>query len=555
MPNAAVMLPSASVRKPRRWSVPALRFVVHLEAFLRDPVLYSQCVWWWATGKRLRSRLKLSPLLGHTKHAYQLWLEQSETHFSEQRDGTEIKLVAVVEDGQGIDDTLQSVDEAGFEAFVVSRAPEAALELPFEPSDNIWLLPLASGDHLHAHAASHYTHAATSADLSTHVIYADDDLIDDRSKRHTPHFKPDWNSELSRHFDFLTGAAMVRATSIDTSTLKGEGWASRLIQRGVVRTELAGGEVLHISEVLHHRKRRHAPVLPTSVQIEDRQLPSVSVIVPTRNRRDLLETCLHGLRSTRYPERIDIIVIDNGSDDPSTREYLDQLDPEFVRVVHDDGPFNFSALNNRAVAKARGKLLCFLNNDIEITDPDWLRIMASQAARQEIGAVGAQLRYPDGRIQHAGVVIGIGGAAAHAHRLLHPGDEGYFKRHSLPQFVSAVTAACMVVSREKFEAVSGFDEENFAVSFNDVDLCLKLREQGWHNLYEPRACLIHHESLSRGFDRDAEGAARQAEETAKLQERWGTGLAIQGEPRDGPAPDPFHHRALSLLSEQFVLAL
>ncbi|MEL6416758.1 MAG: glycosyltransferase, partial [Pseudomonadota bacterium] len=190
---------------------------------------------------------------------------------------------------------------------------------------------------------------------------------------------------------------------------------------------------------------------------------------------------------------------------------------------------------------------------IEITQPDWLSILAHQAMREDVGAVGARLLYPTGLIQHAGVVTGIGGAAAHAHRGLHPDEEGYFHRHRLPQFASAVTAACMVISREKFDAVGGFDAERFAVSFNDVDLCLRLREKGWHTVYEPRATLVHHESVSRGFDRDPAGAARQARETRALQERWHTGFASSEE--KPKSADPYHHPGLSPLSERFALRL
>lgn len=171
--------------------------------------------------------------------------------------------------------------------------------------------------------------------------------------------------------------------------------------------------------------------------------------------------------------------------------------------------------------------------------------MATQALRDEVGAVGAQLLYPDGRIQHAGVVIGVGNAAGHAHRFLRPEDGGYFRRHSLPQFIAAVTAACLVVRRDRFLAVGGLDESRFKVAFNDVDLCLRLNAKGWQSLYEPRAVLVHHESVSRGHDRDPVGAARFANELAALQHIWETDQIV----------DPFHHPNLSRASEQFVVAL
>jgi GT2 family glycosyltransferase len=240
-----------------------------------------------------------------------------------------------------------------------------------------------------------------------------------------------------------------------------------------------------------------------------------------------------------------VIVVDNDSDDPATLAYLASLEPARVRVLRHPGTFNYSAINNRAAAEARGRLLCLLNNDIEVTTPDWLAIMATQALRDDVGAVGAQLLYPDGRIQHAGVVIGVGNAAGHAHRFLRPGDKGYFRRHAFPQFTSAVTGACLVVARDRFLAVKGLDERNFAVAFNDVDLCLRLNQRGWQSLYEPRAVLIHHESVSRGLDLDPVGAARFAGELAALKSIWKTDEIV----------DRFHHPQLSRASEQFSVAI
>ena len=259
---------------------------------------------------------------------------------------------------------------------------------------------------------------------------------------------------------------------------------------------------------------------------------------------DLLRTCLEGIASTDYPN-IEVIVVDNDSDDPETLAYLTSLDTARHRVLRYEGEFNYSAINNRAVEKARGRLLCLLNNDIEVIEPTWLAVMAAQAVREDVGAVGARLLYPDGRIQHAGVVIGVGNAAGHAHRFLQPNEEGYFQRHSLPQFASAVTAACLVVARDRFLAVGGLDERKFPVAFNDVDLCMRLNMRGWQSLYEPRATLIHHESVSRGLDRDPVGAARFAAELSALQRRWGTTEVV----------DPFHHPELSRASERFVLRL
>jgi GT2 family glycosyltransferase len=270
----------------------------------------------------------------------------------------------------------------------------------------------------------------------------------------------------------------------------------------------------------------------------------VTIIIPTRNRAELLRNCLDGLSSTDYPD-CEIIVVDNESDEPESLALFQRLRSDGHRVVRIEGEFNYSALNNAAVRAAHGDFICFLNNDIEIVDPDWLKRLVRQAARPDIGAVGARLLYPDGTLQHAGVFIGIGGGAAHAHRFLKDGERGYFNRSRLPQRVSAVTGACLVVSRDKFVAVGGFDEKNFRVAFNDIDLCLKLNQRGWQSFYEPRATLVHHESKSRGSDSAKVNRARFADELSALKRIW----------RTDEQRDPFHHPQLSPFCEQFVISV
>jgi len=402
-----------------------------------------------------------------------------------------------------------------------------------------WLMPLAAGDIVTPDAVAAYR--AMAARTDARIVYADDDILDLKGKRLAPHFKPSWNAELFRHLDYLTGACIVRATPDDLAGLADTDWAGRLVSKIAEASTPA-----RLAYILHHRRSRPAP--RDVPRPEAAALPRVSVIVPTRNRLDLLRTCLEGLDRTDYPD-LEVIVVDNDSDDPATLAYIAALDPARYRVMRHPGPFNFSTINNRAAALASGELLCLLNNDIEVVAPDWLSMMAVQALRTDVGAVGAQLLYSDGRIQHAGVVLGICGGAAHAHRLLRPQDQGYLRRHALPQFVSAVTAACLVVRRDRFEAVGGLDEANFAVAFNDVDLCMRLNAKGWQSFYEPRARLIHHESVSRGLDRDPIGAARLARELDALKAAWGTG---------GPADeevDPYHHPQLSRFSEHFVVRI
>ncbi|OYX64247.1 MAG: glycosyl transferase [Sphingomonadales bacterium 32-64-17] len=534
-----------------------LRLAVHFDALRLNPRRYLRGLWWRLCGKRLRARLTIAPLLGTSPRAYRLWLAQEADAGTVQARSpvTAPPVVALVRTGTGEEATLASLAAEGIEARLAPGHPDAALQAVLQEARGAWVLPIYGGDLLAIGAGEVLRTALVEAADATHLIYADDDLLDAHGRRCDPHFKPDWNAELYRHFDYLAGTVLVRLPEANLTAPLTDDWPADLVRRVTQQTTAQGGQPRHLREVLYHRRTRPEPQRPApfvlSAEERDR-LPSVSVIVPTRNRVDLLRTCLDGLAATDYPGSIEIIVIDNGSDEPETLRFLAELEPDFARVLSDNGPFNFAALNNRAVNETSGELLCFLNNDIEIADPHWLTVMAHQAMHADVGAVGAQLLYPDGRIQHAGVVLGIGGGAAHAHRLLKPAQAGYFHRHALPQFASAVTAACMVVRKSSFLAVGGFDEEHFTVSFNDVDLCMKLNARGWQSLYEPRAQLVHHESVSRGFDRDPVGAERQAGELAALRSRWGL-----REPRPGDdwrtwQADPFHHPALSPVSEQFV---
>lgn len=517
-----------------------LRLAVHLDTARLSPTPWLTALWWRVLGKRVRSRAQFGPLLGASPRAYRLWLHNEPkpvtTHLHAQP-----VIMVVAGEGQGRDETVRSAVAEDLQVLCADSSAAVAEQGRDAP---LWLMWLEAGDTLATGAGTAYR-AAAATTPHARVIYADDDVIDVRERRTCPHFKPEWNRELLRHHDYVTGAAIAQVDAEEFRAALAQGAVADLVSK--VAANSVPQEVLRLPHVLHHRRSRPVPGVPAAPTSHGGQIPKVSVIIPTRNRLDLLRTCIDGLARTEYPD-LEVIVVDNGSDDPAALEYLAELDPTRFRVLRDDGPFNFSRLNNRAAQLAKGELLCLLNNDIEVLEPDWLKIMVHQALRPEVGAVGACLLYPDGRIQHAGVVLGICGGAAHAHRLLRPETEGYFRRHALPQFVSAVTAACLVVRRESFEAVGGLDEENFAVAFNDVDLCMRLNQRGWQSLYEPRATLVHHESVSRGLDRDPVGAARLAGELAALKARWGTGDMER-------QVDPFHHPQLSRYSERFAIRL
>ena len=263
--------------------------------------------------------------------------------------------------------------------------------------------------------------------------------------------------------------------------------------------------------------------------------PLVSLIVPTRDRLDLLRPCIASLlERTDWPAR-EILICDNDSREPETRAYLRDLEARgLARIVPCPGPFDFAGMNNAAARLARGHVLAFINNDVEAKTPDWLERLVREALRPEVGAVGAKLVDGRGRIQHGGVLLGPGGLVTHAHRFF-PGDApGYLAGLRATRAVSAVTAACLVVEARKFAQIGGFDAQAFAVDFNDVDLCLRLGQAGYRTLFVPGAVLDHFEAASRRWTPEAR--ARHLREVAAFQKRWGPLLAQ--DPHYHPGFDP-----------------
>jgi GT2 family glycosyltransferase len=248
--------------------------------------------------------------------------------------------------------------------------------------------------------------------------------------------------------------------------------------------------------------------------------PLVSLLIPTRDRRDLLETCVTSIHERTTYRHFEIIVVDNESSDAGTLQYLEHLEHwGTARVLRYAQPFNWSAINNFAVAQARGDVIALLNNDIEVLDSSWLENMAALAVRPAIGAVGAMLLYPDRTVQHAGIVLGLRGIAGHPHRLAMPCASENHGRLQLLQNYSAVTGACLVVSKDRYFEAGGMDED-LAVAYNDVAFCLKLRQLGYRNVWTPDAVLLHKESASRGYEETAAKRARLASEGDRLRARW-----------------------------------
>jgi GT2 family glycosyltransferase len=262
----------------------------------------------------------------------------------------------------------------------------------------------------------------------------------------------------------------------------------------------------------------------------------VSLIIPTRDRAKLLERCLASIRQhTDWPS-LEIIVIDNDSSEPETHELLAKVRKSGVRVLDHSGPFNFSAMNNRAVAAAKGSIIGLINNDIEALHDGWLDEIVGQLLRPGVGAVGAKLLWPNGMVQHGGVLLGARNAAGHFGNRLADADWGDHGRNQLAQQVSAVTAACLFVRKRDYEAVGGMDEVTFPVTFNDVDLCLRLRAQGHAIVWTPFARLLHAESASRGKEDAPPQRSRAQRELDRLREKWGDVLLR----------DPAYHPSLNL---------
>jgi GT2 family glycosyltransferase len=418
------------------------------------------------------------------------------------------------------------------------------------------------------------------------IVYSDEDKIDERGVRLDPYFKPDWNPDLFCSHNLVShlGAyrtGLVRELGGFREGLEGsQDWDLALRVSEKVRPE----QIRHIPAVLYHWRilrgstalapgeKSYAEVAARKAiqdhfgrgQIDAEALPGataglqraryrllepplVSLIIPTRDSLPLLKACVESLLSrTDYP-RYELIVVDNQSSDAAALSYLQQLEQRgAARVIRYPKPFNYSDINNLAAREARGALLGFLNNDLEVIERGWLLEMASHAVRKEIGAVGARLLFPNGTVQHAGIFLGLGRdrVAGTPHRGFPRSSFGHFGRAAVIQDFSAVSAACLLMRKEVFEEAAGFDAANLPVSYNDIDLCLRLREKGYRILWTPYAELYHKESATRGSDEAPEKRERFLTEVEYMRRRWGHLLES----------DPFFNPNLSLDSDAFFLA-
>jgi GT2 family glycosyltransferase len=381
-------------------------------------------------------------------------------------------------------------------------------------ADDDYVLTLGSGDRLEPYAlAALAAHASRAGNPD--ALYADEDALAG-GRRVAPRLKPDWSPLFAA--SGYAGAPL----AIRGAAWKAGGFAP------------ASARVGHVRRILLSRSEPTptAPA-PSALPMEIRR--SVSIVLPTKNRLDLLGPCIESLTRHAAGADFELVVLDNGSEDANALAFLERLaDQPNAQVLRRPGPFNYSAICNEGARAARRPFLLFLNNDVMALTPDWLALMLDHAAAPDVGAVGAKLLFPDGRLQHGGVVLGLDGFAGHVQRAVGADDLGYLGMLAWPREVSAVTGACMAVEANKFFEVGGFDEARLPIEYNDIDLCLRLAERGYKCVFEPRARLEHRESASRGDNPRLD--SRYASEHAYFRERWAKSL------RD----DPYFHPALSL---------
>lgn len=388
-------------------------------------------------------------------------------------------------------------------------------------------------------------------DKNTVVLYSDNDFIVNE-KRTNPQFKPDWNYEYLLSYNYVQNLVLFRKKEILEIGGFNEDAGSYVIYEVLIRLseKVKKENVKHVPQVLYHSLaskkiedwercvsilNKHLAKKKQILEVKKGYIPHtfkviyklpsppplVSIIIPTKDKHNFLKTCIYSILNKTTYSNYEIIILDNGSRQKETLEFFNEISKiENIRILRLDIPFNFSKFVNIGVSYSRGLYIILLNNDTEVVTEDWIESLISYACQDYVGAVGAKLLYPDGTIQHAGVIVGLHGVADHAFKGLDGNSYGYMFRAILPQDLLAVTAACMMFRKEVFEKVGGFDE-SFPVNFNDTDFCLKLIEKGFRVIYNPYVILYHHEHATRGETMMEPSMLKQAQkERKKFVKRW-----------------------------------
>ena len=413
-------------------------------------------------------------------------------------------------------------------------------------------------------------------------IYSDEDKTDETTKDFfNPHFKPDFSPDMLRSYNYICHFTTFRKKLLEkVGGFREEYDGSQdydLFLRLIEHTD----KIVHIPKILYHwRVHKNSTAMGLGakeytidagrraiqahldrqnlsgkvennyikgtyrVKYEIKDTPMVSIIIPNKDHIDDLKKCINSIVHKSTYENYEIIVVENNSEEQITWEYYDKIKQEKnIKVIQWGGEFNYSAINNFAISHAQGEYFVLLNNDIEILSSNWIQEMLMHCQRTEVGIVGAKLYYPDDTLQHAGVIVGIGGVAGHSHKYLPKTEYGYFSRPHIIQNLSAVTAACLMIRRDVYEEVNGLDEE-FKVAFNDIDLCMKVRKSGKLVLFSPYVEAYHYESKSRGQEDNEEKIKRFNGEIKRFEDKWGL-----------YATDPYYNVNLSLEKEDFSIKI
>lgn len=460
----------------------------------------------------------------------------------------------------------------------ISAASNSALEI----ADGEWIALLDHDDELHQHALYHAVKVMNDKP-NTQLIYTDEDKIDQDGLRSGPHFKTDWNLDLLYSQNYVSHLGIYKANllkNIGGFRLGYEGSQDYDLLLRYSR-EIDHAKIVHIPKVLYHwrmvegstamaseqksytteagikalkdhftvlnkgvivEKGKHENIYKVNWQIQDE--PFVSLIIPTYNAYEITKQAIDSILNKSTYSNFEILLVDNNSDEPTALNYFKDIDKhDKVTVLRYPHPFNYSAINNFAVEKAKGEIIGLINNDIEVISPEWLTEMVSHAQREDIGCVGAMLYFGNETVQHAGIILGIGGVAGHSHKYFKRDVPGYFSRLKIVQNLSAVTGACLLVRKAVFNKVNGLNEDDLAIAFNDVDFCLKVNSAGYRNLWTPYAELYHYESISRGAEDDPEKIFRFNNEASYMKDTWKTNRKS----------DPFYNSNLTLIREDFSI--
>lgn len=414
-------------------------------------------------------------------------------------------------------------------------------------------------------------------------IYTDENTFSEEPRdAYNPHFKPDFSPDTLRSYNYICHLSVFSRELLDSVGYFRSEYDGSQDYDLILRLTEKAKKVFHIRKILYYWRAHKNSVaqdvgakpytvtaakkalaahlercglkgevldssVPTTYHIkyEIDGNPLVSLIIPNKDHTDDLDICLESLYEKSSYKNFEVIIVENNSTEKETFEYYEALTKKHgnIKIVKWEGNFNYSAINNFGVNYAKGEYILLLNNDVEIINGSCFEEMLMFAQRKDVGAVGAKLYYSDDTVQHAGVILGLGGTAGHAHKHFGRSHPGYMARASIAQNLTACTAACLMMRRDVFDEVGGLDEE-FEVAFNDVDLCMKIRKKGYLVVFTPYAELYHYESKSRGNDSTPEKLERFRGEIDRFKEKW------QKQLDDG---DPYYNPNLTLTRDDFSL--